>query len=289
VFSSLHHSRLRRFLPLFVLMFALVLVAPRLARYPGARSAAADAHPHASMPAGMDMSDEEMRAMARQYSATHPEHLSGSVRLASVLDAPADSFLASNFIFQEDGSAATQIDTAKIQVGQTIRFKWITGFHTVTSGTGSADPNMGVLFNKPLQSAGQTFDLTFTDPATIPFFCTFHELNNMKGVIVVRAAVSVPPAHFADIGFVSALTPNPTTRGVAFRFALSVGGVTRIDVFDAQGRRVATPIVSDYAPGTYSGSWNGLDSHGGRVNPGVYTVRLRAPGIDQSRQLVYTR
>src|SRR5262245_59265668 len=184
-------------------MFALILVAPRLARYPGARSASADPHAHMSMPAGMNMSDDAMRAMAIQYRATHPEHVSGPVRLASVLDAPADSFLASNFIFQEDGSAATQIDTAKIQVGQTIRFKWITGFHTVTSGTGSSDPNMGVLFNKPLQSAGQTFDLTFTDPATIPFFCTFHELNNMKGVIVVKAAADVPPARVADVGFVS--------------------------------------------------------------------------------------
>jgi len=288
VFSSLHHPRLRRFLPLFVLMFVIVLVAPRLLRNTVALASAAESHA-AQTSAGMNMSDDEMRAMALRSAATHPEHASGPVRFASVLDAPVDSFTAQNFRFDRDNSAATQVDTAHIQVGQTIRFHWITGFHTVFNGTGSTDPNSGVLFSHNLQSAADNFNLTFTDPGTIPFYCTIHETFNMRGVIVVSAPASVPPAHAANVGFVSALTPNPATRGVSFRFALAQPGRARVDVFDAQGRRVATPIDADYAPGTFAGAWNGLDARGVRVNAGVYTVRLRAPGIDQSRQLAYTR
>jgi len=288
VFSPLHHPRLRRFLPLFVLMFVIVLVAPRLLRNTVARASAAESHA-AQVSAGMNMSDDEMRAMAQKYAATHPQHVSAPLRLSSTQAAPADSFLASNFIFQEDGNAGTQVDTAHIQAGQSIRFKWVAGFHTATSGTGSSDPNMGVLFNHNLFSAADNFNVTFPDPGTFPFFCTFHEASDMKGVVVVSAPASVPPAHAANVGFVSALTPNPTTRGVSFRFALAQPGRARVDVFDAQGRRVATPIDADYEPGTFAGAWNGLDARGVRVNAGVYTVRLRAPGIDQSRQLAYTR
>jgi plastocyanin len=289
VFSSLHHPRLRRILPLLILMVALVLVAPRLARYGVPRADAADSHVHASMPMNMNMSDEEMRAFAMKYAATHPNHVSGPVRLASVLDAPVDSFTAQNFQFDNDHNLGTQVDTAHIQVGQAIRFHWNNGFHSVLNGTGSTDPNSGTLFAHNLFSSTDNFDLVFTEPGTIPFWCDFHESFNMKGAIVVTAAVSVPPGNGAAIGFVSALTPNPATHGVSFRFALAKPGHTRVDVFDAQGRRVATPIEADYEPGTHSGAWNGLDARGAHVNPGVYTLRLQAPGIDQSRQLVFTR
>ena len=235
------------------------------------------------------MGDDAMRNRVLQYFATHPQHVSAPLHVASVLSSPADSFTAVNFRYEEDGNAATQVDTAKIQAGQSIRFKWGIGFHTLTSGTGSSDPNVGVMFDQSMTSAANNIDITYPIAGTFPFFCRIHELDNMKGVVVVSAVASVPTARADGIGFVSPLAPNPTSRGVAFRIALAQAGHARVDVFDAQGRHVATPLDGDFGAGTFSASWNGLDARGSRVNAGVYSLRLRAPGVEQTRQLVYTR
>lgn len=288
MFASSRHPRTRHVLLLLLLMFALVVVAPRPGHTPAARAAAATGA-HVNGPAGMAMSDEAMRQMVLDYSASHPQHVSGPAHLASPLAAPVDSFTAVNFRFEHDGNAATQVDTATIQAGQTIRFKWGTGFHTCISGTGSSDPDVGTVFSHNLQSAADNFDVTIDTPGTYPFFCSIHESSGMKGIIVVNATASVPAPRAANVGFVSPLAPNPTSRGVSFRIALAQAGHARVDVFDTQGRHIATPLDGEFAAGTFSGSWNGLDARGGRVKAGVYSLRLRAPGLEQTRQLVYTR
>lgn len=146
------------------------------------RSATAAPAPKAGAMAGMTMSEEQMRTdLVARYQA-HPPHA------AVATSAPVDSFIVSNFIFNEDGSLNTQIDTAHITAGQTIRFKWANGTHTVTSGTGPTDPNAGLLFDMPMASAGNSFNFTFSTPGTYPFFCQFHALsNNMKGVVEVAS------------------------------------------------------------------------------------------------------
>lgn len=151
--------------------------APRLA---GAVPATAAASVHTM--AGMPMSDEVMIEQLHAHFAAHPPHA------AVAASAPVDSFIASNYIFNEDGNLGTQIDTAHITQGQTVRFKWLVGVHTVTSGTGSSDPNVGVLFDKPMASAGNMFDFTFNTPGTYYFFCQNHEFLNMKGIVEVTAA-----------------------------------------------------------------------------------------------------
>ena len=57
------------------------------------------------------------------------------------------------------------MDTAKILQHQAILWKLGSGGHTVTSGTGSTDPNVGHLFDvNPLTAAG--FIFTFDSAGT---------------------------------------------------------------------------------------------------------------------------
>ena len=71
-----------------------------------------------------------------------------------------------------------------ITVGDAVRWT-STGPHTVTSGTGSADPNAGDLFDKDPFTSGQTFVRTFNTAGTFQYFCKIHEGMGMKGTILV--------------------------------------------------------------------------------------------------------
>jgi plastocyanin len=80
-------------------------------------------------------------------------------------------------------------DTLYIGVGDTVIWSWASGPHTVTNGTGAIDPNVGNLFDAPLDSGNPTFQYTFTSPGTVPYFCRIHEGSGMKGVVFVLAPV----------------------------------------------------------------------------------------------------
>jgi plastocyanin len=77
-----------------------------------------------------------------------------------------------------------------VKVGDTIT--WTNNdnqFHTVTSGSGSSDPNMGKAFDSGLSGAsalttmGKTFQHQFTQAGQYPYFCQLHPI--MVGKVIV--------------------------------------------------------------------------------------------------------
>jgi plastocyanin len=91
-----------------------------------------------------------------------------------------------NFRFDADDTNGTQVDMVMINVGDTVRWTWRAGVHTITSGEGSSAPDAGALFDEPSDASNQTFSFTFNEAGTFPYFCRFHEAVNMRGVIVVQ-------------------------------------------------------------------------------------------------------
>ena len=61
-----------------------------------------------------------------------------------------------------------------IEVGDTVQWIWSTGSHTVTSGTDLNDPEVGVLFDQPLNSSNPSFSHTFTQTGSQDYFCRPH-------------------------------------------------------------------------------------------------------------------
>ena len=231
------------------------------------------------------MTETAMRRWVIAYYGAHPARGERSTA------APSDSFFASNFVFDENGDGtATQVDTAKIFEGQTILWKLVTGSHTVTSGTGFADPQAGALFDQPLNSIGgaTSFSFQFNTAGTYDFFCRPHEDFNMKGVVVVKSLVSVDPAPGAGLGFTRSPWPNPTRGVTAFRFALDRPGHARAEVYDVRGARVATVLDRDMKAGAWDAAWDGRAS-GHPAEPGVYYLRLILPGRTESRSIVVAR
>jgi plastocyanin len=73
-----------------------------------------------------------------------------------------------------------------IQKGDTVIWEWETGAHTTTNGTGGADPNSGTLWDAPITSSNTTFQYTFDDAGSFPYYCVPHELANMVGSVTVE-------------------------------------------------------------------------------------------------------
>ena len=235
-----------------------------------------------SMP--MNMSEESMRATYTEWFAKHPPT---AFRVTAV---PVDSFTTLSISFDEDHNAVTQVDTAHISVGDAILFKYGSGvLHSVTSGTGSADPNMGKLFNQGLTSSAQNFTFTFTTAGTVPFFCIQHEGFNMRGVVIVNPPAGVGPGESVRAGFAAPPWPNPTRAGVQCRIALTTAGHARLAILDAQGRRVATVLDADLPVGVTPASWDGRGAHGQRVSAGIYFMRLELPELTDTRRISLER
>jgi len=79
-----------------------------------------------------------------------------------------------------------------IHVGDTVRWVWASSGHSVVSGTdGNADnqlcsPSNTGCDNPPLSSKGFTFEHTFTEAGTFPYYCSVHFSLGMTGTVTVQ-------------------------------------------------------------------------------------------------------
>ncbi len=80
--------------------------------------------------------------------------------------------------------------------------------------------------------------------------------------------------------------PNPFHGTTTIRFALPVGAEVRLEVFDVQGRRVATLAQGQWEAGYHAVEWRQRSENGRRVEPGVYLYRLTAGAFRDQRKLV---
>jgi hypothetical protein len=81
------------------------------------------------------------------------------------------------------------------------------------------------------------------------------------------------------------VSPNPGAAMVSIELSLPVSGDARVEVFDAQGRRVCTPLSRQNLPrGNLHASW---DTSG--VPDGLYFVRAVSMGITEVRRVALAR
>ena len=79
-----------------------------------------------------------------------------------------------------------------IHVGDTVRWVWASSGHSVVSGTdGNADnqfcsPSNTGCDNPPLSRSGFTFEHTFTQAGTVPYYCSVHFDLGMTGTVTVQ-------------------------------------------------------------------------------------------------------
>jgi plastocyanin len=85
------------------------------------------------------------------------------------------------------GDKAFSPNPLNIKLGDSVT--WINDdstVHTVTSGTGPTDPNVGKEFDsglKTLMSPGETFSFTFDKAGEFPYYCAVHP--TMIGTVII--------------------------------------------------------------------------------------------------------
>ena len=93
----------------------------------------------------------------------------------------------------EVGSAGNNFAPKELTInkGDTIRWVWVSGSHTTTSGTGGADPNAGDLWNAVIDLGNTEFERVFNDVGVFPYYCIPHEIVGMTGTITVQEGTPV--------------------------------------------------------------------------------------------------
>lgn len=87
---------------------------------------------------------------------------------------------------------------------------------------------------------------------------------------LASSTVGVEDARVPGVEF-AAVAPNPARNGVRFAFRLPQSAAVRLDVMDAQGRRVATVAHGELAAGVHAMAWR----KSGAIPAGVYFARLQ--------------
>jgi hypothetical protein len=113
---------------------------------------------------------------------------------------------------------------------------------------------------------------------------------NVRGhrTLLFRYSVAeAPPLAFA----LQQNYPNPLRAGeqTSVRYSLDRDAVTRLDVYDLLGRRVATVVDDFRRAGHYEAQWSGRDDRGDLLPSGLYMYRLEAGGEVLTRRCTIVR
>jgi hypothetical protein len=114
--------------------------------------------------------------------------------------------------------------------------------------------------------------------------------GSQQVTIELDSTTAIPDTTGPALGLWLGLShPNPFGFRTTLSFELPQAGYAELTVYDVRGRKVAA-LVQEYLPaGPYTAEWNGLDSRGHGVAPGVYLARLSLGGQARIRKLVFTR
>jgi plastocyanin len=180
-----------------------------------------------------------------------------------------------------------------IEVGDTVEWIWTGGNHTVTSGTDLSDPEVGQLFDAPLNSSNPSFSHTFTEVGSQDYFCRPHVNFGMTGTVNVTAASAVTdtPA-MADLRLLPNVPNpfNPNTR-ITFEFPAGTAGPREVHlgIFDLRGRLVRSLVEETVTTDRHSVVWDGRNDRGDAAPSGLYIARLTAGGRTVARSMTLAK
>ena len=157
-----------------------------------------------------------------------------------------------------------QPDTVMVNRGDSVAWTNNGAFpHTSTSGV---DGVWDSLWDSGTMAHGVTFVHGFPADGTFSYYCTFHWLGGMKGVVVVGTTGVDETSITAENRAGVASFPNPFSSATTLRLAPAGAGRGSIRVFDASGKLVRVLETTD----SPSAVWDGTNDRGQETGPGVY-------------------
>ena len=80
--------------------------------------------------------------------------------------------------------------------------------------------------------------------------------------------------------------PNPFNASTQIAYRLATPGPVRLTIYNILGQPVRTLVDQSQPAGSYQVRWDARDQQGTALASGVYLVRLRYPGGEQTRRLL---
>jgi len=151
-------------------------------------------------------------------------------------------------------------------IGDTVKWVWVSGSHTATSGT---IPAGATAWNSPITSSVQSFSYKATVAGTYNYVCTPHASMGMIGSFSVVSPTGIATTEKSDLFKVS---PNPASN--VLRLEL-LHGAANMTLIDATGKMV------------YSNQFSGiLDVPVAAFANGVYFIRVVQDGKQSFERIV---
>jgi hypothetical protein len=115
--------------------------------------------------------------------------------------------------------------------------------------------------------------------------------SHILGIVVDNAGLAAGGAAMTtpDRTVLRASSPNPFRSSTHVSFGLAAPGVVEIEVYSPAGRLVRRLAEGHRDAGWHSLNWDGRDVRGNPAAPGVYFVRMRAPGFTDALKVVLLR
>jgi len=198
---------------------------------------------------------------------------------------------AATQIVQVSNFAFTPADIT-VAPGDTVRWVWVSGIHTTTSGDNCTANG---LWSAPLDAAHPVFERVFDGPSgTNSYFCTPHCMFGMVGSVTVGGGLAVPEESAegsARPALRLAAAPNPLTDDTRIVLRLPLAGHARLDIVDALGRQVATLVDRHMEAGTHAFNWHADVAGSGSAASaaGVYFARITDPSGSSALRLLLVR
>jgi hypothetical protein len=154
-------------------------------------------------------------------------------------------------------------------------------------GSPTADPMDAVVID---YAVAPTLDVTASPYPWYLVTATDLAGNEGEAAVTSNPAVDAPggvgrPAVFA----LAVPRPSPFRTRTTIAFEIPVAGRASVLIYDVTGRLVQKIVDGEMTPGAYRPVWDGKDSSGRMVAPGVYFVRMQAGSFSAMQRVVRLR
>jgi hypothetical protein len=147
------------------------------------------------------------------------------------------------------------------------------------------EDNFELLNSDRLLVGGNPFE--YVDNDVEPGFTYWYKL----GVVDLSGGeeISKPVSCFVGPRAVSTYEllgcyPNPTDGSTTISYRMEVAGQVEVSIFDSQGRLVREFVTAE-GPGLHEVVWNGRDSRGRTMGPGMYFYKVRIGDWEDSKKV----
>ncbi|WP_028980901.1 T9SS type A sorting domain-containing protein [Sporocytophaga myxococcoides] len=150
-------------------------------------------------------------------------------------------------------------------VGDTIRFKWVSGFHTTTS---TSIPAAAQSWDAVIAKSGDEFDYIVKTEGEYSYECTPHAAMGMLGSFTATQSVTGIADQHTSIKESANISPNPATDQTTLTFNADIAFNGSLRVYDNNGI-----MISEEKLKVGKGE-NSIMINTSSLKPGLYYVNL---------------